>query len=349
MPVPLVVARPDRLQRFRVTAAALADGLERRVGATRAALAAYEARTEPAFEVPCRGSVDAVDRLGGALAALGGWVGRVGDAFEHLPTHDGIAFDLDDQLLAAVPATPAVGAGAPGNGATLADAVEDVALGALASLRSGTTAAAAGAAAAGGAGGVASRAASRAAGSPITTASQVLAVIAAGRVGMGEIAHRWQTEEGSATWARAGRAGLDGVLNGAGMLAGGAAGAALGEVLCGAAPPAAAACVTAAGTFGGELGRRGGELLGDVLLGDEPAVWERDPLVLSLEIADVDGAALDAAAADLDAAAAESADLAGRHRGFVLEHPWVWADTYHDAPVVPPPPPAAAIPTDGPR
>lgn len=77
----VVAARPERLQRFRVVGAEVAEALGGRAGALDDAAFTHEARTEPTYQVRVRQLVPAVAALAAALEDLGTWVGQVGDAF----------------------------------------------------------------------------------------------------------------------------------------------------------------------------------------------------------------------------------------------------------------------------
>lgn len=337
----LVFARPERLQQFRTTAGALAAGLAARTNRLDAAVADYRLHTESAFEVPCSELVDALRHLRAALDELGEWVGQVGDAFDGLPSFDGIAF-CRTEFLGLLPAVSLPG-DRGGRYADLLELAEDLAVGALGGIRDGATAAADDVAVgvARGAAGLAQRAAAAAARNPIFTASQLLSYVSAAQQGIAELRHRWHAEADRPTPERAARAALDGALNTAGTIGGGGAGGWLGNLACG--PP----CAPILAAAGSELGRRGGELAGDLLLGEERPEWQRDPLLLADEISDVDVGAIVALQPSLDGVAADAEALADRHADFVIDHPWVWADTYGDAPVVPSPPPAPDVPTRG--
>jgi hypothetical protein len=317
MPADLVAARPERLQTFRSTAGALAEGLEERRAAVGRARMAYQAATEAAFEVDVGAALDAAVALAAGIRELGSWVGGIGDAFERLPL--GSVFPGSPELVLG----PELG--------HLGDVAEGVAADHLQAVAAADDVAAS-----------AGRTVQRAVVRGAITASQLATVIAALRTGVAEVRHRWGSEPDRPSFERGARAGLDGALNTGAILGGGAAGAAAGTWACG---PAGRACAALGQAFGSQLGGQIGEAVGDVILGDEPPAWARDPVGLTADIADpdLDADVLDVVAVDLDEVAADASVAAGRHANFVVEHPWVWADTYADAPVHAPPPPAPDV------
>jgi hypothetical protein len=327
MTAPDVWARPDRLSRFRHTAEALADGLQERRRSSGAASMAHLAGTERRYEVDCGHLLALVEELAEQLRALGRWVGRVGDAFEGFTVAEGIAFGRGDALLEAVPLGPALVfarfAATPGSdgGPGLDVLARDLLTARVLVNASG----------------------------PVLTLAQLTSLVTTARAGMVEVAHRWHADEGLPGAERVGRASMDGVLNMGGGLAGGALGAAAAGTACGGpSNPAGASCAAVGTHFGANLGQRAGEAIGDLFMGDERASWERDPVGLAGEIADVDDAVVSLADARIDEVVADVTERAQAHADHVMGHPWIWADTYRDAPVHAPPPPPPAIPARGP-
>jgi hypothetical protein len=352
MPVPLVFARPDRLRRFRLTAGALAEGLTTRQVALADAVDHYRSLTERAYEADCEAAVDAIRALGRAVQELGEWVGRVGDAFDELPSVDGVNLGPVPDLLAALP--PELRLTDVGNddgNTSLGDvdlAGTGLTLVRMAALGAHPRDLAAVAAVVG---------PERATGRALAGAAQSVSGHALGRFldgaqavasGAREGWRRWESEPDREAPERVGRAAVDGLLNAAGGFGGSSAGAAAGSSLCAGSVVAGPLCASVGARAGGALGATVAERISDWALGDEPERWERDPGALAAEVADADPTA-EGVAPMLEEAAADAEAAARRHADFVLDHPWLWDDEYADAPEHAAPPPAADVPVDGPR
>jgi hypothetical protein len=297
----VVFAHPDRLRQFRVTAGAMADGLAVRRESLHAAVAGYEGSTEPLYRADCRAALEGVRALGVALRELGEWVGRVGDAFETLPEIDGVHLGRLERLVAALPPE----------------------------LRTDDDWAAAGG------GSVGSRARpSRGRGlqpNPGATAATMFlgAVDVGGGLqllaqGLAEGRARADAERDRGALDRLARGAIDGGASVAGTVGGSNLGQATGAAVCAEAPALVPACGAVGSAIGGALGRRAGEWVTDRVLGEEPEPWERDPGRLANEIAELDPAEVEALEPMVEQAREESADRAGRHTDFVLDHPWMW-------------------------
>jgi hypothetical protein len=354
MPIEDVYARPERLQQLRVTAGGLADGLARRRGELADAIAAYQARTERAYEADCRGVADAVDGVGRAVRELGLWVGEVGDAFERLPSVFGeLHLGGIGQLLAGLPPAlqlePAdsggrggeVGAAAGALGLTVASAATRGATPSQLDVLAVTVGRESAVAAV-------TRAVDDTPAGPVV--GRLLDLMGVALVGIDEGVRRWSSEPDRETIERLARATFDGLLAAGGTYGGATVGGGLATAACvPAMGPAAPGCGAVGSLVGGRVGRRVAEVVSDAILGDESEPWERDAEALADEIADVDDEAFDAVEPLLDEAEAEATEAADRHNDFILDHEWLWDDEHRDAPHHAPPPPAPDVPVAGPR
>jgi hypothetical protein len=342
MPVPFVSARPDRLGHLRTTAGGIADGLRQREGQLDRAVDRYRARTEPAFQAECGRTDEALAAFAASIAFLGEWVGQVGDAFAEAGGLGGIHLLTEELLFAALPShlvpggefgvadgLPALDPGrVAGAGLGLATALatnpHPQQLAALSRLVGPDR--------------QAGRWLSRGAASPAAhDAARYVAVLGALTIGIDEAGHRWRSEPDRHWAERSARAAFDGAVAAGATYGGGAAGQELGTAVCSpiVGPVAAAAvCGPVAAAQAAPAARRAGEALTDLLLGDEPEPWEREPDDVAAQIVEVDEELLAEVQPFLDEAAELGAVAADRHADFVMDHPWLWDDAFADAPVV---------------
>ena len=326
-----VFARPAVLDRFRTSCTDVAEDLLRRASALEAATGAYLRATELAYEARTRGAVPTVGAYAHALHNLGGWVGRVGDAFDDAALIDGRRFTTFERLVDDLPLAFRLAGGPHAAGALVAaNAVAEGAhlrdLRAMAGLFGGVST-------------VAAQVVDVAEGPAGRSISRYLDWGAAMARGATESEARWRSEADRELPSRVGRAVLDGAIATAGAYGGSAAGIAIGGSACASlGPPVQAVCAASGARAGNAVGGALAEIVSDVILGPEPA-----PPIMPR-----DGSAI--VEARIEATAAQVTESAIARADFVLERPWLWDDEFADAPHVPAPVvPASVVPSDGPR